>query len=84
MYDKKTLCEKIISIYPDIGQCGMDVDVKFSEEKNAWVVHLQKDDNELETYLEPQDAEKCMDGKECIHLGLQVEQLKKNVSQTAE
>lgn len=79
MFDKKSLCEKITAIYPDIGQCGMDVDVKFDEQKNAWVVHLKKDDQELDTYLEPQDADKCMQGKECVHLGLQVEQLKKNI-----
>ena len=79
MHDKAKLCEKIRSIYPDIGSCGIDVDVDFSKEKEAWVVNLKKGEHELETYLEPQDADKCMEGKECVHLGLQVEQLKKNI-----
>ena len=79
MHDKAKLCEKIRSIYPDIGSCGIDVDVDFSEEKEAWVVNLKKGNHELETYLEPQDADRCMEGKECVHLGLQVEQLKKNI-----
>ena len=79
MHDKAKLCEKIRSIYADIGSCGIDVDVDFSEEKGAWVVNLKKGNHELETYLEPQDADRCMEGKECVHLGLQVEQLKKNI-----
>lgn len=29
MHDKKELCEKIKSIYPDIGECGIDVDVEY-------------------------------------------------------
>ena len=79
MHDKAKLCEKIRSIYPDIGSCGIDVDVDFNKEKEAWVVNLKKGEHELETYLEPQDADRCMEGKECVHLGLQVEQLKKNI-----
>ena len=79
MHDKAKLCEKIRSIYPDIGSCGIDVAVDFNDEKEAWVVNLKKGEHELETYLEPQDADRCMEGKECVHLGLQVEQLKKNI-----
>jgi LEA14-like dessication related protein len=79
MQNKEALCEKIRAIYPDIGSCGIDVDVDFNEEKKAWVVHLQKGEHELETYLEPQDADRCMEGKESVHLGLQVEQLKENI-----
>ena len=35
MHDKKELCEKIKSIYPDIGECGIDVDVAYDETKKA-------------------------------------------------
>ncbi len=38
MHDKKELCEKIRSIYPDIGECGIDVDVEYDEAKKAWTV----------------------------------------------
>ena len=33
MYDKKELCEKIRELYPDIGECGIDVElfVEFRE-----------------------------------------------------
>ncbi|MFO8110953.1 MAG: hypothetical protein R6T92_00440 [Desulfosalsimonadaceae bacterium] len=80
MYDKKELCDKIRDIYPDIGECGINVDVEYDEEKKAWIVDLKKDSHELKTYLEPEDAETCMNGKQCIGLGLQIAQLKDNIN----
>ena len=43
MFTKTELCERIISLYPDIGACGIDVDVTYNEGEKAWVVHLKKD-----------------------------------------
>ncbi len=80
MYDKKELCDKIRDIYPDIGECGINVDVEYDDEKKAWIVDLKKDSYELKTYLEPEDAETCMNGKQCIGLGLQIAQLKDNIN----
>jgi hypothetical protein len=80
MHDKKELCEKIKSIYPDIGECGIDVNVDFDFEKNAWTVDLKKDAHELRHYLEPADADACMDQKQCVSLGLDIAQLKKNIT----
>jgi len=79
MYDKEELCEKIRSIYPDIGQCGIDVNVEYDEAKKAWVVDLKKDNHELRTHLEVPEADDCMDGKQCVSLGLQIAQLKANI-----
>ena len=33
MYDKNELCEKIKSIYPDIGLCGIDIKVEYDEDQ---------------------------------------------------
>ena len=79
MYDKKELCEKIREIYPDIGECGIDVDVEYDEAKKAWIVDLKKDQHELKTHLEPEDAAVCMAGKQCISLGIQIAQLTENI-----
>ena len=35
MHDKTELCDKIKSIYPDIGECGIDVDVEYDETKKS-------------------------------------------------
>ena len=79
MYEKKVLCEKISSIYPDIGECGIDVNVTYDKAKKAWVVDLKKDHHELKTYLELEEARDCMQGKQCVSLGLQVAQLRANI-----
>ena len=79
MHDRKTLCEKIRSIYQEIGECGIDVDVNWNEDKKTWIVDLKKDNHELTTHLEPEDADACMEGKKCVSLGIQISQLKDNI-----
>ena len=77
--EAKELCDKIRSIYPDIGECGIDVDVEFDHMQERWTVHLKKDDKSLKTYLEPGDAELCMQGKQCVSLGIEINQLKDSI-----
>ena len=79
MINKKELCQKIISLYPDIGQCGIDVNVEFDEDQNSWVVDLKKDKVELKTFLEEGDAEKCMNEVQCVSLSIEVTQLKDSI-----
>jgi hypothetical protein len=79
MHDKKELCEKIRSIYPDIGECGIDVDVDYDETKKAWIVDLKKGEHELKTHLETAEADECMEDKKCVSLGLQIAQLRANI-----
>jgi len=50
MIDKEELCQRIIALYPDIGECGIDVNVDFDEGQNAWVVDLKNDWHELKTF----------------------------------
>lgn len=79
MHDKTELCDKIKSIYPDIGECGIDVKVEYDETKKAWVVDLKKDEHELKTHLELQEADECMEGKQCVSLGVQIGELRTNI-----
>lgn len=79
MYTKDQLCKKIKSVHPDIGECGIDINVTFNSEQNAWVVDLKREKKHLKTYLNPEDANNCMEGKQCIGLGLQISQLKDNI-----
>ncbi|GBC60486.1 hypothetical protein DENIS_1439 [Desulfonema ishimotonii] len=84
MIDKNELCEKIRLLYPDIGECGIDVDVDYDEAQKTWVVDLKKDKHELKTYLEANDAEACIGGKECVSLGIEIAQLKANIERMKE
>ncbi len=79
MYDKQKLCDKIREIYPDVGECGIDVQVEYDEPQKSWVVNLKKDKHHLKTYLEPGDADACMSGKQCVALGIEIAQLRDNV-----
>ena len=42
MIDKDQLCRKIRDIYPDIGECGVDINVAFDETNQRWAVDLKK------------------------------------------
>jgi hypothetical protein len=79
MYDKSELCEKIRTIYPDIGECGIDIDVDYDQDQKSWVVYLKKDNHELKTFLEDSDAERCLLGEKCVGLGIEIAQLKTNI-----
>ena len=79
MYNATELCEKITSLYPDIGHCGADIDVSYNQAENSWIVHLEKGSHALNHFLEQLDADRCMEGKQCIALGLDIAQLRKNV-----
>ena len=79
MYNKNELCKKIIELYPNIGKCGIDINVDYDEEQQTWVVDLKKDHHELKTFLEDGDAELCMEGKQCVSLGIEIAQLRDNI-----
>jgi hypothetical protein len=79
MIDKNELCEKIRSIYPDIGECGIAVKVEYDEINKRWVVDLKQGGHELKTFLEDGDAEKCLQGIQCVSLGVEIAQLRSNI-----
>ena len=79
MIDKNKLCQKIQEIYPEIGQCDIELTVDFDKRQNALVVSLKKDSHELKHFLEKPDAAACMEGKQCVALGIEIAQLMKNI-----
>jgi hypothetical protein len=79
MIDKIELCQKIKEIYPDIGECGIDVNVAFDQANQRWTVDLKKDSHQLKTFLEEGDAELCLQGKQCVSLGIEIAQLRGNI-----
>jgi len=79
MLTKEELCQKITEMYPDIGECGIDIDAWFDKKKKVWIVDLKKGQHELQHHLEIPDANDCMAGKQCVSLGLEIAQLRKNI-----
>ncbi len=80
MYSKEELCKKITELYPDIGQCGIDLTVEYDPIKKIWLIDLKKGDHELKHHLEIPDADACMANKQCVSLGLEIDQLRKNIA----
>lgn len=81
MPTKEELCAKIKEVFPEIGACGIDLKVDYDQAEKAWVVDLKRDNHELKTFLEEPEADECMAGKQCVSLGLQIGQLKKNIEE---
>jgi hypothetical protein len=79
MIDKEELCKRIVDIYPDIGQCGINVQVEYDETQKRWVVDLKQNGHELKTFLEDGDAEKCLEGIQCVSLIIEIAQLRGNI-----
>jgi len=74
--DKQALCEKILTIYPEIGECGIDARVEYDENERSLVVYLKKGNKEIKHFLPDEDAEACMLGKQCVGLGIEIKQFK--------
>ena len=79
MFTAQQLCEKITTIYPDVGICGIDLKVDYNTTEKTWMVHLKKGSHALDHFLEMRDADSCMEGRKCIALGLEIAQQRKNI-----
>ena len=76
MYSNEEICNKIKSIYPDIGECGIDVEVDFDKNQDSLVVYLRKDNKEIKHYLPNEDADACLMNQKCVALGVEIAQLR--------
>lgn len=77
-YTNVALKDKIMEMYPEITQHDISVGLDFSGEKNAYIIKFKKGSHELTTHLEKKDADECMDGVKCVHLGVQLGEFIKN------
>ncbi len=73
-HTSEELMAKLREIHPEIDRHGLDLSVEFNHEKDAWIVDLKKGEHELTTHLERKDADACMEGVQCVYLGVQIGQ----------
>nr|MBC8412294.1 hypothetical protein [bacterium] len=45
----------------------------------AYRITLKSERQELDTYIDQKDADECMDGKKCLHLGVKIGEFMDNV-----
>ena len=79
MFSENEICDKIRSIIPDIGECGVNINVSFDDRNDAWSVELKEGHRSLRTFVEPEDALSCVNKDRCIGLEFQIAQLKDNI-----
>jgi hypothetical protein len=72
------LKDKVLEMYPELERKGIAVNLTFDADKDAYILTMHKDQHQLTTHLERQDADDCMKGIKCVSLGIQVEQFSKN------
>ena len=76
MMDKAKLCDKIHEIYPDMGDCDSDLTVNWDLEQDAWAVEFYKGPHRIRHYLEDEDAEACLEDRQCVGLGIEFGQFR--------
>ena len=69
---------KIMEMYPEIDKYGVTASLIFDNTKKTYVFKLTKGPHELSTYIDQADADACLAGKECVHLGIQIRQFLEN------
>ena len=82
-YTIADLKTKILEMYPEIAKYGVIPSLTFDDEKKTYVFKLTKGPHELSTYIDKVDADACMGGKECVHLGVQIRQFLENFKEGA-
>jgi hypothetical protein len=80
MYTQAELCNKIHELYPQIGECNIDLNVTWDEQRGAWAIDFKKGVHRIKHYLEDEDAAKCLEGKQCVSLGLEFGQFVYGIS----
>lgn len=74
MYDRIEICRRITEALPEMGVCGFDINVTHDDGLKAWRVNYDEAGRRAVTFLDDEDVARCLDGKECLSLGLMVRQ----------
>ncbi len=69
---------KILEMYPEIAKLGVVSSLVWDDDKKVYTLKLSKGPHELSTYIDKDDANRCMDGHVCVALGVQVMQFLEN------
>lgn len=78
-YTLVALEDKLLEMYPDISEHRIALRLSFDEERNAWVIRFEKGVHSRYAFLDKADADACVDGQQCLYLGVLVEQYIKDL-----
>ena len=77
-YANDSLAGKIVDMYPELKALNIRVNLDLNEENDSYTVNLRKDNHQLVTYIDRSDADECMEGMKCLHLGVKIGEFVKN------
>jgi len=78
-YSNDQLKAKLLELYPEIKSFGLEINLDFDKNKNAYVVTFSKDANSRHAFLDKGDADSCIEGNACIYLGVLIAQYIKDL-----
>lgn len=58
--------------HSDIDKLGIKLNVREDRQRAGYVVELAKDGKQVEIFFSQKDANECMQGIECYHLGIEL------------
>lgn len=68
MYDRLDICRKLTEVMPELGLCGFDVNVTHDETLKAWRINYDAAGKKGVTFLDDEDVDRCLGGRECLSL----------------
>jgi len=80
-YSNDQLKAKLLELYPEIKSYGLEVNLDFDENKNAYVVTFNKGEHNRHAFLDKGDADSCIEGNACIYLGVLIAQYIKDLEE---
>ena len=80
-YSNDQLKAKLLELYPEINSYGLEVDLDFDKNKNAYVVTFSKGEHNRHAFLDKGDADSCIEGNACIYLGVLIAQYIKDLEE---
>lgn len=74
MYDRIEICQRITEALPELGVCGFDINVTHDDALQAWRINYDEEGRRAQTFLDDPDVARCLEGRECLSLGMMVRQ----------
>jgi hypothetical protein len=71
-YSLEDLEQRLREHHSDIEKHGITLNVSFDRERVGYVVELTKAGKQSEIFISKKDADECMQGIECYHLGIEL------------
>lgn len=71
-YSLEELKQRLLEHHSDIAKHGVELNLSFDREKTGYVVELAKGGQKAQTFISQKDADECMQGIECYHLGIEI------------